>query len=101
MAGMRVDCGSAFENTWTQKHRLNFENGLRLTALLDKAYDLGLITVLPDFTVRVSRHLMGADTDVFSTKALTSPDGRHIQLPERFKSDPSFLAAYASRFGFV
>lgn len=83
------------------KTPFEFQKRAALTALLDKAYDLGLITVLPDFTVRVSRHLMGADTDVFSTKALTSFDGRHIQLPERFKSDPSFLAAYASRFGFV
>ena len=33
------------------KNRLNPQNGLCLSALHDKAYDIGLITVLPDCTV--------------------------------------------------
>ena len=36
------------------KNRLNPQNGLCLSALHDRAYDQGLITVMPDFTVRVS-----------------------------------------------
>ena len=37
------------------KNRLNPQNGLCLSALHDKAYDLGLITVLPDSTPCVCR----------------------------------------------
>jgi len=83
------------------KNRLNPQNGLCLSALHDKAFDIGLITVLPNYTVRVSKSLMGADLDGFTMQALAKYDGRAIALPERFKPNPSFLAAHASRFGFI
>jgi hypothetical protein len=84
-----------------EKNRLNPQNGLCLSALHDKAFDIGLITVLPNYTVRVSKSLMVADLDDFTKQALAKYDGRAIALPERFKPNPSFLAAHASRFGFI
>ncbi len=44
---------------WSEdtKNRLNPHNGLCLSALHDRAYDQGLITVMPDFKVRVSKQL--------------------------------------------
>lgn len=83
------------------KNRLNPQNGLCLSALHDKAFDIGLITVLPDCTVRVSDRLMGADLDDFTKQALAKYHGQAIVLPERFKPKPSFLEAHASRFGFI
>lgn len=83
------------------KNRLNPQNGLCLSALHDKAFDVGLITVLPDYTVQVSKRLMGADLDSFTKQALAKYEGRVIALPERFKPNPSFLAAHALRFGFI
>lgn len=41
--------------------RTNPSNGLCLNALHDKAFDRGLITVLPDLTIRVSSTLTGQD----------------------------------------
>lgn len=83
------------------KNRLNPQNGLCLSALHDKAYDVGLITVLPDFTVRVSARLKGAELGVFARDSLARFDGCAIQLPERLGPHPEFLAAHAARFGFV
>jgi hypothetical protein len=83
------------------QNRLNPQNGLCLSALHDKAFDVGLITVLPNYTVRVSKALSGSDLDGFTKQALTSYDGRAIALPERFKPNPCFLEAHASRFGFI
>jgi len=83
------------------KNRLNPSNGLCLSALHDRAYDLGLMTVLPDLTIRVSKDLKDATTDVFTRDTLASCDGRAITLPERFRPVPDFLAAHAERFGYL
>lgn len=84
-----------------EKNRLNPRNGLLLSSLHDKAYDVGLITVMPDFTIRVAKHLNDASLDSFAKETLKAFDGRSIRLPERFKPDPEFLASHASRFGFL
>lgn len=88
---------------WSEDHknRLNPRNGLCLSALHDKAYDQGLITVLPDFTVRVSPDLRVPEADEFTKSAIAAFDGRSIRLPERFKPDEAFLTAHAQRFGFL
>jgi putative restriction endonuclease len=88
---------------WSEDHknRLNPRNGLCLSALHDKAFDQGLITVLPDFIVRVSPKLRAVDADEFTKAAIAAFDGRSIRLPERFKPDEAFLTAHAQRFGFL
>ena len=83
------------------KNRLNPQNGLCLSALHDKAYDIGLITVLPDFTVRVSKRLQDVDLDEFTKQTLSRYHGQCIALPERFKPNPNFLQAHAARFDFA
>jgi len=83
------------------KNRLNPQNGLCLSALHDKAFDLGLITVMPDYRVNVSKALMNADMDGFAKDTLAKFHGRSIVLPERFKPHPDFLLAHASRFRFL
>ena len=87
---------------WSEdKHnRLNPHNGLCLSALHDKAYDQGLITVMPDYTVRVSKALRKNPDHPFTNAALLDFDKRPIQLPERFRPDPSFLKLHAERYGF-
>jgi len=83
------------------KNRLNPQNGLCLSALHDRAYDIGLISVLPDFTVRVSKRLQDVELDGFTKETLSKYNGKKIALPERFKPNPSFLQAHAARFDFV
>jgi len=82
-------------------NRLNPHNGLCLSALHDKAYDLGLITVLPDFTIRVSRQLKESGVDSFTRESIASYDGHRITLPDRFRPDPVFLELHARRFQFL
>lgn len=82
-------------------NRLNPQNGLCLSALHDKAYDIGLLTVLPDYTIRVSTQLKHAKVDDFTREALAVFDGRSIAMPERFKPHPEFLESHARRFQFL
>ena len=72
-------------------NRLNPSNGLCLSALHDKAFDKGLITVLPDWRIRVSKDLLKAKDD-FCDSAINSLDGKQIELPEKFLPSTEFLA---------
>jgi putative restriction endonuclease len=83
------------------RNRLNPQNGLCLSALHDKAYDQGLITVMPDFTVRVSPAFKAYPQDSFLVDALLRVNGQSIRLPERFPPAPEFLAFHARTFGFM
>ena len=59
------------------------------------------MTVLPDFTIRVSPALHADGGDRFMADALLRYDGERITLPERFRPAPDFLARHATRFGFM
>lgn len=83
------------------KNRLNPQNGLCLSALHDRAYDQGLITVLPDFTVRVSPQLRAKPSDSYISESLLRFDRQPIRSPERFGPAPAFLEWHARRFGFL
>lgn len=83
------------------KNRLNPQNGLCLSALHDKAYDQGFITVMPDFTVRVAPALKAQQEENFMADALLRFDGLSIRLPERFRPEPEFLAFHARTYGFI
>lgn len=78
---------------WSQdnQHRLNPRNGVCLNSLLDRAFDVGLITILPtNFTVRVSERLLndGSPEEVnFFNKYHDKP----ILLPDRFPPKVEFL----------
>lgn len=83
------------------KNRLNPQNGLCLSALHDRAYDQGLITVMPDFTVRVAADFKPHKQDSFMADALLRFDGQAIRMPERFRPAQEFLAFHARLFGFM
>lgn len=76
----------------SRKHRLNPSNGLCLSSLHDKAFDCGLITVLPDFTVCVSAELKSKDGEPFARNALIASDGEKIRMPEKFAPSREFLS---------
>ena len=84
-----------------KKNRLNPQNGLCLSALHDRAYDQGLITVMPDFTVHVSTKLTAQVADNFMRDSLLEFHGKSIRLPERFGPAPEFLAFHARLYGFM
>lgn len=71
-------------------NRLNPSNGLCLNALHDKAFDQGLITVLPDWKIKVSKYLEESNNN-FCKNAISSFHGKKIELPEKFLPSPEFL----------
>ncbi|CAN5402496.1 HNH endonuclease [soil metagenome] len=88
---------------WSQDttNRLNPQNGLCLSALHDKAYDLGLITVMPNYRVKVSSTLRPDKDDSFIADSLLRFDNTPITLPKKLKPGTAFLEAHARRFGFL
>lgn len=77
---------------WSQdeKNRLNPRNGLALSALHDKAFDLGYLTLDKDYRVVIS-HLLDNSKDSFLQESLWRYDGCQIRLPSKFSPQPDFL----------
>lgn len=74
-----------------ETNRLNPRNGLCLSMLHDKAFDIGIITIAEDMTVSVSRKY-ATNVDHFFNSSLLVYDGKPIALPEKFYPDMEFLA---------
>jgi putative restriction endonuclease len=88
---------------WSEdsENRLNPQNGLCLSALHDRAYDQGLITVTPDYKIHVSPKLIALKGDTFMGDSLLRFNNQSIRLPEKFRPGAFFLARHAARFGFI
>lgn len=76
-----------------KENRLNPSNGLCLSAIHDKAFDKGLITLSDDFRVLVSTELQRSE-DTFIKSVILPLNGRAIELPERFVPDTDFIARH-------
>ncbi len=74
-------------------NRLNPRNGLCLSAIHDKAFDKGLITLSDDYRVLVSSEMLHSE-DHFIKSVILPLNGRPIELPERFVPDISFVARH-------
>jgi putative restriction endonuclease len=75
------------------KNRTNPRNGLCLNAIHDKAFDSGLITVGPDYRIRLSNALKRGSNldDELHRYLLLRYEGQRIALPNRFVPDGGFL----------
>lgn len=72
-------------------NRLNPRNGLCLNALHDRAFDRGLITIRPDYTIDISSHI-NKFLDYKSVKNyFLRFKNKKIILPQRFAPEESFL----------
>lgn len=74
-----------------EPNRLNPHNGLALSALHDKAFDLGLITISEDYCVVVSSK-GGGENDNFFNEAIAKFHGKRMALPKKFYPAAQFLA---------
>ena len=81
---------------YDKTNRLNPRNGLLLSALHDKAFDSGLLTINDDMTVRVSQIYADAD-DRYFQDSIRRYEGQRISLPEKFAPDPAFLSYHRER----
>ena len=71
-------------------NRLNPRNGLCLSALHDRAFDRGLITVLPTYRIEVTK-VLRKSKDSFFAIAIGNLHGNVIRPPEKFSPDKAFL----------
>ena len=71
--------------------KLNPQNGLCLNALHDRAFDRGLIAVMDNYTVVVSKQVRHSASDAVR-KMLLRYEGRRINLPTRFLPRADLLA---------
>jgi putative restriction endonuclease len=71
-------------------NRLNPRNGLCLSALHDRSFDAGIITIAENMAVTVTGKYAAKD-DHFFEAALLAYDGQPIALPEKFRPDSEFL----------
>lgn len=77
----------------TPQQKLNPENGICLSALYDKAFDQGLITISPDdYTVILSSALRENETKAYYDQHFGSISGRKITLPTEYLPNRDFLA---------
>ena len=73
-----------------EKNRLNPKNGILLSMLHDKAFDMGVITIDPDWNVVVSECIRPTN-DSFFENAIKSYEGRKIAMPDKFYPAQEFL----------
>lgn len=76
-----------------KKNRLNPSNGLCLSAIHDRAFDKGLLTLTDDFRIVLAEELRRRD-EIFVRQVLLPLDGCRIEIPERFVPDAQFLARH-------
>jgi putative restriction endonuclease len=81
-----------------EKNRINPCNGLCLNALHDKAFDAGLITIMSDYTIRVSENMKRKHSVIDSF--FTSYENKRITLPQRFLPSTEFIE-YHNKYVFL
>lgn len=72
------------------KNRLNPSNGLCLSALHDKAFDLGLISLDMEFRVIISREIQNS-CDNFLRSTILCYSGHTLSMPEKFRPSTDFI----------
>jgi putative restriction endonuclease len=81
-----------------QAVRMDPRNGICLCSLHDRAFDVGVLAVKPNYTIAVSvpvKTMMSPAVDKF----LTSFDGGTIRLPDRWQPDPQLLQRHEDILG--
>jgi putative restriction endonuclease len=75
-----------------EKERLNPRNGLCLNGLHDKAYENGLVSITPDYEIRISSALLSAsDTNEALKNYFQAYDKKKILVPKKFVPSQEFL----------
>ncbi|MBR1806655.1 MAG: hypothetical protein IJ774_09775 [Selenomonadaceae bacterium] len=69
----------------------NPANGLCLNTLHDRAFDLGFITVTPDYKIHVATDISDAYDNAAVEKFFRAYDGQEITCPEKFSPLKNFL----------
>lgn len=76
-------------------NRLNPSNGLCLSAIHDRAFDKGLLTLTDDYRVILAKELRERK-EAFVEQIFIPLEGQRIELPERFWPDQAFISQHRS-----
>lgn len=74
-----------------ESKRLNPENGICLSPLYDKAFDTGLIGIMPDYEIVLSKELIEHRNEDYFKNSFATINHSKIVLPEEHKPNPAFL----------
>ena len=74
-----------------EKNRLNPQNGIAINALHDKAFETGLMTITPDYKIKISTILYKQKKSKSIEDYFLKFDNQKIILPSRFLPDTEFL----------
>lgn len=74
-----------------EKNRLNPQNGIAINALHDKAFERGLMTITPDYKIKISPKLLKDRKSKSMEDYFYKIDNQNIILPSRFLPDIEFL----------
>lgn len=75
-----------------KENRLNPSNGLCLSLIVDKAFDLGLITFSEDYRLMLSTELRVHERNPHMAEAFFSNQGQPIYQPSKFAPNDELLA---------
>lgn len=73
-----------------EKSRIDPQNGLLLSSIHDKAFDIGLITITPDYRVRISKRVSKAKA-AFVKPLILDFDGKEINVLSKFLPKKEYL----------
>lgn len=82
---------SRIKSVGDEGERTNPANGLCMNALHGRAFDLGFITVTPDYKIHVATDIFDAYDNAVVEKFFRAYDGQRIDRPEKFLPPKSFL----------
>jgi putative restriction endonuclease len=74
-----------------EKLRLNPHNGLCLNAIHDKAFDRGLISITPDYDIKISKQLLNEKSNEVIKNIFINYQNIKIKIPERFIPEKEYL----------
>ena len=74
-----------------EKNRLNPRNGIAINGLHDRAFETGLITITPEFKIKISSVLKDQSKLQVVREYFLQYDGKPINLPSKFVPDIEFL----------
>lgn len=77
--------------------RLDPANGLCISATFDRLFDRFLMTVAPDYSIRMSKRILES-TNQFVVDSIARYNERKINLPDRFAPKHSYLVFHNDRF---
>jgi putative restriction endonuclease len=74
-----------------EKNRMNPRNGIAINSLHDRAFETGLITITPDYRIKVSKTLYNQKKSICLDKYFFQYDKKEMILPSKFLPDIEFL----------